>query len=139
MIQVKDCLENGCCLCTHDVDHHDQECHNDRNDQPGCIDIKSGYCIEISFEESLPKIRDDGWEGARLETRNTDISKIIPQVQMNEPFRAHRLVAEDVLAAALRHRCSQFCVSQSDEEDHDTADRNAIEAPTTPPFMNPAS
>lgn len=70
----KDRLQNGCCFCAQHIDQCDEKRYNNGYGYPGSIDIKSCHAVHIAFQESRPQICDDGWEGARLETRNTDVS-----------------------------------------------------------------
>src|SRR5699024_7219471 len=89
---------------------------------PGCINIKSCHCIEISLEEIRINIRNDGWKGTCFKTYNTDIPQHDRPCTDIRADRPHGTVAEDMLSAALGKSRRKFCVSKTHEEDHNAAD-----------------
>ena len=132
-------LQNRCRLRTENIDQCDQKGNQNSYCDPGCIDIKARNRIHITLQKSRPQIGNDGWKCARLKTGNADISKNNCPGTDKGSIRSHCLIAEYVLAAALRHCCGQLCVGQADEENHDTTDGKCDCRSDNATFLNPVS
>ena len=135
----EDGLELGSRLCAHDVDEHDAERDNNRDDQPRSVNVKACDRVQVSLEEARPQIGDDGRERARFKARNADIAENDRPCAHERAGRTHRTMAPDVLAAALRHGRRQLCIGQTDEKDHDAANHKAERRAEDAALLDPAA